>query len=296
MRKSMISHRPLKTAVLGAGIIGVDLVTRIQRSPVLECGLVVARANQARGLRLASGLGCATSAEGVDALLGQPEPFDIVFDATNAMSHAEHWSLLEPLGTKLIDLTPSMIGFMTVPIVNGPEAVTCGNVSLISCGGQAAIPILHRLAPEVIADYVEIVVTAASPSLGRATRLNMDEYIQTTQSAVLHFTGIKNVKVMCNISPAQPPSTFRVAVSVLTADADADQIIRLVTAVADEMRALVPGYRVKVCTVTNDMIFVAVEVTASGDRIPHYAGNLDIINSAAVLVAEQYASSRVGQE
>jgi acetaldehyde dehydrogenase len=280
------SPRPLKTAVLGAGLIGVDLVTKIRRSPLLECDLVVARDDQARGLRLASALGCDTSAKGIDALLSRPEPFAVVFDATNAMSHPEHWSLLEPLGTKLIDLTPSMIGSMVAPTVNGAEGVLRQNVNLISCGGQAAIPVLHRLAQQITADYVEIVTTAASASIGRATRLNLDEYVGTTQKAVRVFTGVQNVKVMVNISPAQPPATFRVAMSVLAADANPVQVRQLVAAAAADMRAFVPGYQVKVCAVTDGMIFVAVEVTASGDHIPRYAGNLDIINSAAVYVAE----------
>jgi acetaldehyde dehydrogenase len=289
-KKHLGEFRRLKTAVLGAGLIGMDLVTKIQRSPLLECDLVVARDDQARGLRIAEKLGCAVSAKGIEALLGLAEPFDIVFDATNAMSHAEHWSLLKPLGTKLIDLTPSMIGCMVAPTVNGAEAVIQRNVNLISCGGQAAIPVLHRLSQRVAADYIEIVTTAASVSVGRATRLNLDEYVETTQNAVRFFTGVKNVKVMVNISPAQPPSTFRVALSVITADAHADQVRRLVAAAASEMRAFVPGYEVKVCDVTEGLIFTAVEVAASGDQIPRYAGNLDIINSAAVYVAERYAA------
>src|SRR6185437_1112435 len=197
----MISPGPLKTAVLGAGLVGVDLVAKIKRSPHLACDLVVARDDQARGLRLAAAMGCETSAKGIDALLKSPEKFDIVFDATNAMSHAEHWSLLEPLGAKLIDLTPSMVGFMVAPTVNGSEVISHRNVNLISCGGQAAIPILHRLVQHVKADYVEIVTTAASVSVGRATRLNLDEYIESTQHAVRFFTGVMNVKVMVNISP-----------------------------------------------------------------------------------------------
>lgn len=285
----------MKTAVLGAGIIGIDLVTKLQGSPLLECCLVVARAEQARGLRIASTLGCKTSAEGVDALLNQPEPFDIVFDATNALSHAKHWSLLEPLGTTLIDLTPSMTGFLTIPIINGPEAVTHRNISLVSCAGQVAIPILYQLSREITADYVEIVTSAASSSIGRATRLNLDEYTQTTQAAVLHFTGMKNVKVMANVSPAKPPPPFRAVLSVVTPEPDADQALRLVTDAADEVRKVVPGYQVKVFKVTKDMIVVAVEVTASGDRVPEYAGNVDILNSAAVHMAEQYATSQEGQ-
>lgn len=288
--------RPMSAAVLGAGLIGVDLVTKIKRSPLLDCCLVAARDDQARGLRMVGAQGCQTSARGIDALLELPEPCDVVFDATNAMSHAEHWALLEPLGTKLIDLTPSMIGSMIVPTVNGAEAVLHQNVNLISCGGQVAIPILHRLASAVAPDYIELVTTAASTSVGRATRLNLDEYIETTRSAVRFFTGVHDVKVMVNLSPAQPPALFRVAVSLLVADADPGHVRRLVEEEAERLRRFVSGYQVKVCAVTDGMIFLALEVAASGDRIPRYAGNLDIINSAAVFVAEQHAISQRGRQ
>ncbi|MFG2328464.1 acetaldehyde dehydrogenase (acetylating) [Streptomyces sp. NPDC048604] len=283
----------LNVAVLGAGLIGIDLVTKIQRSPALSCGLVVGRNSEARGLRQAASLGCATSAEGVDALTGAEEPFDIVFDATNATAHAEHWARLEPLGTLLIDLTPSRVGHMVIPTVNAADALEHGNVNLISCGGQASVPILHALAQRYTPEYVEVVTTAASPSVGRATRLNLDEYIATTQDAVRTFTGAREVKAIVNLSPARPPATFRVAMSAVLPGAEPEQVRALVREAAEEVRGYAPGYEVKACTVTDDRVFVAVEVSASpGDRIPRYAGNLDIINSAAILIAEQYAASQ----
>ncbi|MEU2358680.1 acetaldehyde dehydrogenase (acetylating) [Streptomyces misionensis] len=287
--------RPLTVAVLGAGLIGVDLVTKIQRSPLLECRLVVARDDQARGLRTVAALGCRTSAKGVEALLDLSEPCDIVFDATNAMSHAGHWALLEPMGTSMIDLTPSMIGEMVAPTVNSAEAVRHRNINLISCGGQTAIPLLHRLAAEISAEYIEVVTTAASRSVGHATRMNLDEYIETTQTAVTRFTGVSNTKVMVNLSPAQPPASFRVAISLLAPSADPARVSALVNEAAAEMQSFVPGYRIKVCSVADGVVFISVEVEAVGDRIPHYAGNLDIINAAAVHVAERYPAAQGGQ-
>jgi acetaldehyde dehydrogenase len=287
-----MTRRVLDVAVLGAGMIGIDLVTKIKRSPLLDCRLVVGRDNQARGLRLATSLGCPTSADGIDALVNAPRPFDIVFDATNAMSHAEHWTRLQPLGTMLVDLTPSRVGHMVVPTVNGADALMRGNVNLISCGGQASIPILHALSQRYTPDYIEVVTTAASPSVGRATRLNLDEYIATTEDAVRALTGVRNVKAIVNLSPARPPATFRVAMSVLVPGAVTEPVRELVAAAADEVRIYAPGYRVTACTVTDERVFIAVEVTATGDRMPRYAGNLDIINSAAVLIAEQHAASR----
>jgi acetaldehyde dehydrogenase len=289
----MSQEEPLKVAVLGAGLIGIDLLTRIQQSPALDCRLVVGRDQEGRGLRSAAELGCPTAANGIEALVTASRPFDIVFDATNALSHAEHWARLQPLGTTLIDLTPSMVGHMVVPTINSADAAAHANVNLISCGGQAAIPILHRLSTRYRCDYIELVTTAATRSVGRATRLNLDEYIGTTQDAVRAFTGVDNVKTIVNLSPAKPAAMFRVALSIVAPGLELELVRSLVAAAADEVRAFVPGYRVAACTVTEERAFVAVEVAASGGRIPKYAGNLDIINSAAVLVAEQHAASRV---
>lgn len=289
----MTRSKPLKVAVLGAGLIGIDLLTRIQRSSVLDCQLVAGRGGNARGLRQAARLGCATAGNGIHSVLAAPEPFDIVFDATNAMSHAEHWARLQPLGTRLIDLTPSMTGRMIVPAVNGADASTYPNVNLISCGGQASIPVLHALAQRYRPDYIELVTTAASRSVGRATRLNLDEYVETTQGAIRAFTGVPEVKTIVNLSPARPPASFRVAMSVAATGLELEPVRSLVAEAAAEVRTFVPGYQVTACTVGDGQALVAVEVTATGERIPRYAGNLDIINSAAVLIAEQHAARQL---
>jgi len=283
----------LTVAVLGAGLIGIDLITKIRRSSSLDCQLVVGRDDQARGLRNAAEMGYLTAANGIESVVAATRPFDVVFDATNATSHAEHWARLQPLGTTLIDLTPSMVGHMVVPTVNAHDASAYPNVNLISCGGQAAIPVLYRIARRYRAEYIELVTTAASRSVGRATRLNLDEYIETTQDAVRTFTGVDRVKTIVNLSPARPPTMFRVAMSIVAPGLETEPVRALAASAAAEVRAFVPGYRVTACTVTEERAFVAVEVAASGDRIPRYAGNLDIINSAAILIAEQHAARRI---
>ncbi|HST48395.1 acetaldehyde dehydrogenase (acetylating) [Jatrophihabitans sp.] len=286
----------LKVAVLGSGLIGLDLLAKIERSKFLDCQLVVGRDENGRGLRKAASLGYQTSAGGATSLGADGQAFDIVFDATNAMSHVEHHQHLEALGALVIDLTPSRIGHMIAPTVNGADALVHRNVSLISCGGQTAIPILHALTRVYSPSYIEVVTTAASLSVGRASRLNLDEYISTTQAAVRTFTGASDVKVMLNISPAQPPITFRVAISMIGDDFDVDVIRKHVTTVAEEVRTFATGFDIAACSVIDGKAFVAVEVKASGDLIPHYSGNLDIINSAAIYVAEQYAAGRAPAE
>ncbi|MDB1089742.1 acetaldehyde dehydrogenase (acetylating) [Streptomyces sp. ACA25] len=281
----------LPVAVLGAGLIGVDLAAKILRSESLDCGLVVARDGNAPGLRQAAALGLPTSAYGIRSILDAPEPFGVIFDATNASAHAEHAAQLRLLGAKLVDLTPSKVGRMVVPSVNGADALTCDNISMISCGGQASIPIVHAITREHAVDYVEVVTTAASPSVGRSTRLNLDEYVETTQEAVRDFTGVKNVKAILNVSPARPPATFRVAMSLRGEGLAAGSVEAAVKAAVEQVRTFVDGFRVAATSVHDNTAFVAVEVTSSGDRIPWYAGNLDIINSAAVHVAERYAAA-----
>ncbi|QNE75495.1 acetaldehyde dehydrogenase (acetylating) [Streptomyces finlayi] len=277
-------------AVLGAGLIGVDLADRIGRSPKLELALVAGRDRDSLGLRRAAEMGHPTTPGGVRAVV-EAGPFDVVFDATNADSHAEHWAALRPTGATLIDLTPTGLGTVIVPGVNGHRAASYRHLNLVSCGGQAAIPVLHAISKRCAPTYIEVVSTGASASAGPATRLNLDQYIATTSAAVRTFTGTRDVKVMVNLSPARPAPPFRVAMTVL-ADGIRPALVRTsIAAAADAVRAYVPGFKVTSLAVDPGRISVVVEVTASGGRLPRHAGSVDIINAAAVLLAEQSAAA-----
>ncbi|MFF0430648.1 acetaldehyde dehydrogenase (acetylating) [Streptomyces sp. NPDC004327] len=281
---------PVTVAVIGTGAIGRDLVSKIDRSPSLDLRLVAGRNPESAGLRYAERLGYATTAAGIGAVLATPRPFDVVFDATSAASHRDHWPLLEPLGTLVIDLTPSKVGEMVAPTVTGVSATTGRNVNLISCGGQASVPVVHALAARFPVSYVEVVSTVASDVAGRATRLNLDEYVATTGHAVTAFSGVRDVKAILNISPAVPPATFRTAVHARIPGADAAAVRAVVDAVAEEVRSFAPGYEVTAVTAVGDRVTITLRVMAHSDVLPPYAGNLDIINSAAVMVAEQHAA------
>jgi acetaldehyde dehydrogenase len=283
----------LSVSVLGAGLIGIDLMTKIMRSDYLDLRLVAGRDAATSGLRQAAQLGLPVATGGIQSLVEAEDPFDVVFDATNASFHAEHAEKLSVLGTMLIDLTPSRVGQMIIPTVNRADICSHRDISMVSCGGQASIPILHAITRAHAIDYIEVVTTAATLSVGRGTRLNLDEYVETTQEAIRWFTGVKDVKAILNISPARPPATFRVAMSLLGRDLTTDSVHSLVTGAASELRSFVKGFDVKVCTVNDAKAFIAVEVRSSGDRIPQYAGNLDLINSAAIHVAECYAADRL---
>lgn len=282
----------LSVAVIGTGAIGMDLVNKIHRSPLLNCGLLAGRNKDSAGFELAAQLGCPTSAGGIDAVLASPTPFDVVFDATNAMSHAKHWELLRPLGSLMIDLTPSHLGKMIVPTVTGTEALTERNVSLISCGGQASIPILHALSRHFRINDIEVVATVASNILGRATRINIDEYVDTTQRALSAFTGVANTKAILNISPAAPPAMFRVTIFAGMPGVTKEQITPVLAEAVEAVRGFSAGYSLTALNVSEGRVSISLEVVASSKVMPEYAGNLDLINSAAILVAEQYASYR----
>jgi acetaldehyde dehydrogenase len=288
----MNSERRLSVGVLGAGLIGVDLALKVERSAALDLRLVAGRTAESPGLKQAARLGLPVASQGLHSLAGLGDPLDVVFDATNAGSHAEHAEALAPLGTLLVDLTPSRIGRMVVPTVNGGDVAAYRDINMVSCGGQASVPIVRAIAREHRIDYVEVVATAATLSVGRGTRLNLDEYVETTQDAIREFTGVGDVKAILNISPARPPAIFRVATSLVGEGLTEESVRPLVTAAAADVRSFATGYTVTSCIVNDSRAFIAVEVTSAGDQIPAYAGNLDIINSAAIRVAERYAAER----
>jgi acetaldehyde dehydrogenase len=287
----MAAEERSRVAVLGAGLIGVDLARKIARSPKLELALVAGRSRDSLGLRRAAEMGHPTTAGGIRAVV-EAGPFDVVFDATNADSHPDHWAALRLTGTTLIDLTPTGLGAATVPGISGHRPRAHRHLHLVSCGGQASIPILHAVAQRCTPTYIEVVSTGASASAGPATRQNLDQYIATTSDAIRTFTGTRDVKVMVNISPARPAPPFRVAMTVLTDNIRPAPVRTSIAAAAEAVRAYAPGFKVTSLSVDPGRISVVVEVAASAGRLPRHAGSVDIINAAAVLVAEQSAASR----
>ncbi|MGW0753381.1 acetaldehyde dehydrogenase (acetylating) [Streptomyces sp. NPDC002587] len=286
----MAAEERRRVTVLGAGLIGVDLADKIARSPKLELALVAGRDQDSLGLRRAVEMGHPTTAGGIRAV-AEAGPFDVVFDATNADSHADHWAALRPTGTTLIDLTPTALGTVIVPGVNGHRATAYRHLNLVSCGGQASIPVLHAIAQRCTPTYIEVVSTGASASAGRATRLNLDQYIATTSAAIRTFTATRDVKVMVNLSPARPAPPFRVAMTVLADGIRPAPVRTSIAAAAEAVRAYAPGFKVTSLAMDPGRISVVVEVTASGGRLPSHAGSVDIINAAAVLLAEQSAAA-----
>ncbi len=281
----------LKVAILGSGNIGTDLMIKALRSPHLECVIFIGRNLSSAGMRKAQSMGVPISAESIGYIERNPGCCDLVFDATSARDHEANAPILTKLGKVVIDLTPAKIGPMCVPAVNVTESLGATNVNMVTCGGQASIPVAYALGQtQKNIDYLEVISSIASRSAGPATRINLDEYIHTTEDGIRKFSGAKRTKAILNLNPAQPCINMQTTVF---AKVDAPDLEKLKPALAEMVRkiqAYVPGYEVIVGpTVENGRIVVMVRVRGLGDYLPEYAGNLDIINCAAIAMAEEYA-------
>jgi acetaldehyde dehydrogenase (acetylating) len=283
--------RRLRVAILGSGNIGSDLLMKVMRSELLECSLFVGRNFASRGLTRAAGMGVAISDRSIEAISADPECCDLVFDATSALSHPHHWDVLNSLGKKVIDLTPSNVGEMCVPAVNLDACLAFENVNMVTCGGQATIPLAHAISDvHSRVSYIEVVSMIASRSAGPATRVNLDEYIQTTERGLLSFTRAERAKAILNLNPAQPSVDMQATVFALVDEPDLEALRPAVVKMVDSIRRYVPGYELVVePTLEDGRIVIMVRVRGLGDYLPPYAGNLDIINCAAVAMAEAYA-------
>ncbi|MBI3885506.1 MAG: acetaldehyde dehydrogenase (acetylating) [Opitutae bacterium] len=287
-------NQKLKVAILGSGNIGADLLIKILRSPSLECTLFIGRNPDSSGLARARALGVPVSADGIQAILRNPDCCEVVFDATSAGEHLKHWPLLRALGKRVVDLTPSRVGTMVVPAINAHAFHDADNINMISCGGQASTPLAYAIAqtqPGI--EYFEVVSSIASLSAGPATRANIDEYIDTTETAIRHFTGCAATKAILILNPAQPSIHMQTTVSAKVATADLDRLRPVIDRMVASIQHYVPGYQMVVPPVfEHNRIVVMVRVTGRGDFLPTYAGNLDIINCAAIAATEQFARGR----
>lgn len=281
----------LKVAVLGSGNIGTDLLIKIKRSPYLECVLFIGRNLNSQGMAKAIGLGVKISDQSINAIVNDPDCCDLVFDATSARDAQYHWDILEKLGKIVIDMTPAKLGGLCIPAVNLDKATEQQNVNMVTCGGQASIPIAYLIGQthkEV--EYIEVVSSIASRSAGPATRLNLDEYIQTTEEGVMMFSGAKKAKAILNLNPAQPCINMQTTIFAKVKDVNIEALDKLVKNMVEKIKSYVPGYELLVAPIyENNRIVVMVKAEGLGDYLPKYAGNLDIINCAAIAVAEQYA-------
>lgn len=287
--------KKIKCALIGPGNIGTDLLAKLQRSPVLEPVWMVGIDPNSDGLKRAREMGIKTTSDGVDGLLPHvlADGVQIAFDATSAYVHAENSRKLNALGVMMIDLTPAAIGPFCVPPVNLKEHVGKRemNVNMVTCGGQATIPIVAAVSKIQPVAYAEIIATAASKSAGPGTRKNIDEFTTTTANAIRVVGGAKQSKAIIVLNPAEPPLLMRDTVHCLTeTEPDQKRITASILEMIAEVQKYVPGYRlVNGPVFDGNRVSVFMEVTGLGDYLPIYAGNLDIMTAAAARTAEMFA-------
>lgn len=285
----------IKVAIIGSGNIGTDLLVKIQRSPYLSCTAFMGRNPMSQGMQKAQALGIPTYTNGIQHLIQFPDCCDIVFDATSAKAHIEHAKILGELKKFTIDLTPAKIGKLCVPVVNIHECLDQNNVNMVTCGGQASVPIAYALSTvhdEI--DYIEAISSIASRSAGPATRLNLDEYIHTTEHALKLFSGAKTTKAILNLNPASPCINMQTTVFAKIKKPNLEKSQEAIKNITSKIQQYVPGYKIIMKPlIENDRLTVMVRVKGLGDYLPEYAGNLDIINCAAITVAEEYAKKKL---
>ncbi len=291
----------IKCALIGSGNIGTDLMYKLLRSEVLEPAWMVGIDPESDGLTRARKQGLKTTHEGIDGLLPQIEADEIriAFDATSAYVHAETSRRLIEKGVKVIDMTPAAIGPFCVPPVNLEAHLNQGeaNVNMVTCGGQATIPMVHAVSRVQAVEYAEIVATIASKSAGPGTRKNIDEFTVTTAGAIERIGGADRGKAIIILNPAEPPLMMRDTVHCLTVDAPKqDEITASIRDMEAAVQAYVPGYRIKEGPVFDgNRVTVFLEVRGKGDYLPEYAGNLDIMTAAAIRAAEMFAEQMARQ-
>jgi acetaldehyde dehydrogenase len=289
-------------AILGSGNIGTDLMYKLLAQPgAMRLALVAGIEEPSEGLARARSEGVATSHHGIDAILEDPA-IRIVFDATSASAHRRHAELLRDSGRTAVDLTPAALGPYVVPSVNLGAHRGAGNVNLITCGGQATIPLVHAVARVTPVRYAEMVSTIASASAGPGTRQNIDEFTFTTARALQLVGGAQLAKAIIVLNPAQPPILMRNTVYAVPADPafDRDAVAASIAATVAEVAGYVPGYRLRSDVVFDEretpwgartVVATLVEVAGAGDFLPVYAGNLDIMTAAARRVGDDLAAA-----
>ena len=295
--------KKITAAIVGPGNIGTDLMYKLLRSSYIEPRYMVGVEPESAGLGHAKAAGLETTAEGVDWLLARTELPDMVFEATSAHVHVRNAPRYEKAGIRAVDLTPAARGPYVIPPVNLLEHVNRMNVNMVTCGGQATIPIVYAVSRVVPVDYAEIVATVSSASAGPGTRNNIDEFTRTTSRAVEVLGGAQRGKAIIILNPADPPLIMRDTIYCsLPADSDHAKITRSINDMVVDVQTYVPGYRLRgepqFDVLDNGMCRVAtfIEVEGAGDFLPPYAGNLDIMTAAAAKVGDEIARHLLSQE
>ncbi|WHY85858.1 acetaldehyde dehydrogenase (acetylating) [Neobacillus novalis] len=290
----------VKVAVLGSGNIGTDLMIKLGRSELLELTAVIGIDPQSDGLRRAREMGYAAVSTGIDGFLADPNlEADIIFDATSAKAHLYNAKVLKEAGIKVIDMTPAAVGPYVCAAVNINEHLEKDNINLITCGGQATIPMVHAVNRVSPVEYAEIVATISSRSAGPGTRANIDEFTETTSRAIEVVGGAKKGKAIMILNPAEPPIMMRDTVYTLVEEGSMDEeaIRKSINEMEKVVQSYVPGYRLRTEPIfEGNKVTIFLQVEGAGDYLPKYSGNLDIMTAAGVKIAEEFAKNLLAKE
>tara|TARA_B100001778_G_scaffold138005_1_gene113432 strand:+ start:1692 stop:2537 length:846 start_codon:yes stop_codon:yes gene_type:complete len=277
----------IKAGIIGTGNIGTDLLLKLINTDFIEPVIFAGRRMSSNGIKLAQEKGIPVTDKGIDYFIENCCVADIVYDCTNAIDAKQHAKVFKKQGVKVIDLTPAKVGDLCVPTIN-PEAIkTKGNVNMITCGGQASTPLLNVISKHCNLEYIEVVSQIASDSAGMATRLNIDNYIHTTERAITEFTGCNNCKVILNLNPAIPQVDMQTTLFIKAKNIKFSSLNKDIYKTIKKLKEYIPHYElVMPPTINNDILVLSIRVKGTGDYLPEYAGNLDIINCAAIEISK----------
>ena len=279
----------IKAGIIGTGNIGTDLLLKLRKTDFVEPVIFAGRRMESKGIQLAQELNIAVTDQGIQYFIDHPNCCDVVYDCTSAKDAKEHAKIFAQQGIKVIDLTPAKVGDLCVPNINPKIIQDNGNVNMITCGGQASTPLLNVISKYCKdLDYIEVVSQIASDSAGMATRINIDNYIHTTERAIKEFTNCKDCKVILNLNPAEPQVDMQTTIFVKAEEIDFSPLVKDIYETIKKLQEYIPYYELVMPPVINDEILVlSIKVKGSGDYLPEYAGNLDIINCAAIEITKQ---------
>lgn len=278
----------IKAGIIGTGNIGTDLLLKLLKEDFITPVIFAGRRMESNGIRLAQQKGVTVTDKGINYFIDNPKCCDVVYDCTSAKDAKEHAKIFAEQGIKVIDLTPAKVGDLCVPNINPKIIQDNGNVNMITCGGQASTPLLNIISKHCSdLDYIEVVSQIASDSAGMATRINIDNYIHTTERAIKEFTNCKDCKVILNLNPAEPQVDMQTTMFVKAGNINFSSLVKDIYKTIEKLQTYIPYYELVMPPVINDEILVlSIKVKGSGDYLPEYAGNLDIINCAAIEITK----------